>query len=137
MKKVTVTYHAPPHDSKAVEAFGHTFFDGKSEEIEVDDRTLAKMQGNRHFECGEPSDVKDGKRDTTRDKAAAEAARRDDAAKYAAQETARPPLRGAVNPNPPPEDTDDHKSRDDGNPKGGGGQAGEADKPKAHQTAHR
>jgi hypothetical protein len=134
MKKVTVTYHAPPHDSKVVEAFGRTFFDGKSEEIEVDDAVLAKLQNNRHFQCGEPSDVKNGKHDTTRDKAAAEAARREDAAKYAAQETARPTLRGAVNPNPPPEGIDnaDHKSADDA--KAGEGKAGA--KNEAHQ-AHR
>jgi hypothetical protein len=57
MHKLTVTYKAPPHDNKAVEAFGHTFFDGKPEDVEVDDRTLAKLQGNRHFECGPPSDA--------------------------------------------------------------------------------
>jgi hypothetical protein len=58
--KLSVTYRAPPGDSKVTEAFGHTFFDGKAEEIEVDDETLARLQGNRVFECGKPSEVKDG-----------------------------------------------------------------------------
>jgi hypothetical protein len=57
MKKLSVTYHAPKGDNKVVEAFGHTFHDGKAEEVEVDDATLAKMQGNKYFECGKPTDA--------------------------------------------------------------------------------
>jgi hypothetical protein len=56
-KSVSVTYHAPPGDSKVVEMFGHTFYDGKAETVEVDDRVLGKLQGNRHFECGEAKDA--------------------------------------------------------------------------------
>ncbi len=58
LHKVSVTYKAPPGDNKVVEMFGHTFFDGKSEEIEVDDDSLARLQGNRHFECGKATEVK-------------------------------------------------------------------------------
>jgi hypothetical protein len=57
LKKLSVTYHAPKGDSKVVEAFGHTFYDGKAEEVEIEERTLAKLQNNRHFECGKPSDA--------------------------------------------------------------------------------
>ena len=53
MKKVTVTYHAPPGDSRVVEVFGHTFFDGKAEEIEASDLLIEKMRGNRHFEISD------------------------------------------------------------------------------------
>ncbi|MEH2525864.1 MULTISPECIES: hypothetical protein [unclassified Bradyrhizobium] len=53
MKKVSVTYRAPKGDNKVVEAFGHTFHDGKAEQIEVEDATLKKLQSNRHFEVGE------------------------------------------------------------------------------------
>ena len=59
MKKVTVTYHAPPGDSKVVEVWGHTFFDGKAEEIEASDLLIEKMRGNRHFEIsdGPPPEI--------------------------------------------------------------------------------
>jgi len=57
-KRMTATYHAPPGDSKVVEAFGHTFFDGKSEQVDVPDHVAEKMRGNRHFECSEPQDAK-------------------------------------------------------------------------------
>jgi hypothetical protein len=59
MKTLTVTYKAPPGDSKVTEAFGHTFYDGKPETITVDDRILGKLQNNATFECGEPSEAKD------------------------------------------------------------------------------
>jgi hypothetical protein len=43
-QKVTVTYKAPPGDSKVIEAYGHTFFDGKPEDIEVEDHVLGQDQ---------------------------------------------------------------------------------------------
>jgi hypothetical protein len=49
MTKVSVTYHAPKGDNKVVEAFGATFYDGKAEEIEVNERMLAKLRGNTLF----------------------------------------------------------------------------------------
>jgi hypothetical protein len=60
-KELSVTYHAPKGDSKVVEMLGVTFLDGKTETIVVTDRALAKLQGNRHFECGEPKDHKPDK----------------------------------------------------------------------------
>jgi hypothetical protein len=57
-KELSVTYHAPKGDSKVVEMIGHTFYDGKAETVVVDDRTLAMLQGNKHFECGEAKDHK-------------------------------------------------------------------------------
>lgn len=62
MTEVTVTYKAPPGDSKVTEAFGYTFFDGKAEKIEVDERVLGKLQNNPHFTVGEkPADPPDHK----------------------------------------------------------------------------
>jgi hypothetical protein len=49
MTKISVTYHAPKGDSKMATIFGHTFYDGKIEEIEVNDATLAKLKGNSAF----------------------------------------------------------------------------------------
>jgi hypothetical protein len=60
MKKVSVTYHAPKGDSKVVEIWGHVFYDGKAEEIEVDDDTLKTIKGNRFFECGAEADIQPG-----------------------------------------------------------------------------
>jgi len=57
-KSVSVTYRAPKGDAKVTEAFGHTFYDGKTETIEVDDHVLKKLQGNQVFEVGEPTDDK-------------------------------------------------------------------------------
>jgi hypothetical protein len=56
MNKVTVTYRAPPGESKVTEIFGHTFFDGKAETIEVDDRVLTKLQSHAMFDCGPIAD---------------------------------------------------------------------------------
>ncbi|MBO0716574.1 MAG: hypothetical protein J2P55_04460 [Rhizobiales bacterium] len=56
-KKVSVTYHAPKGDSKVVEAFGHTFFDGKAEEIEVPDYQYDKIKNNANFTCGSAGEV--------------------------------------------------------------------------------
>jgi hypothetical protein len=58
MHSITVTYKAPPGEAKVTEAFGHTFFDGKPETIDVDDRVLGKLQHNKMFECGEPGEPK-------------------------------------------------------------------------------
>ena len=69
-KSVSVTYRAPKGDAKVTEAFGHTFYDGKAETIEVDDATLKKLRGNRVFEVSEPTDDKVkayDKADTARD----------------------------------------------------------------------
>lgn len=52
-KTATVTYHAPQGDSKVVEAFGLTFYDGKPETVEVEGGLLAKMMGNKFFEVVE------------------------------------------------------------------------------------
>jgi hypothetical protein len=99
MKSVTVTYHAPPGDSKVVEAWGHTFFDGKSEQVEVPEHIAQKMRGNRHFQCSEPQDAKP--KDAKASKADEDAAKRADAEKTAAQ-LPNPPQRGAVlNPDKP------------------------------------
>jgi hypothetical protein len=49
MSKVSVTYHAPKGDSKMATLFGQTFYDGKAEEIEVNDQVLAKLKGNSLF----------------------------------------------------------------------------------------
>ena len=53
MHNVTVTYTATKGDSKVTEIFGHTFFDGKPETIEVDDRVLGKLQNHPQFTLGE------------------------------------------------------------------------------------
>lgn len=101
MKSVAVTYKAPPGDAKVTEAFGHTFYDGKEETIEVDERVLAKLQGNRLFKVGEPQDADAKQADPEAEAAAAKAAKAADDAKAAAQGTS-PPLRGAQH-NPPVE----------------------------------
>ena len=55
MHTLSVTYKAPPGDSKVTEVFGHTFFDGKPETITVDDRVLGKLKNHPLFKCGEPT----------------------------------------------------------------------------------
>ena len=57
MKKVSVTYHAPKGESKMVTAFGHTFFDGKSEEVTVEDFVHEKLAKHPHFQCGKATDI--------------------------------------------------------------------------------
>lgn len=52
-KEATVTYHAPQGDSKVVEAFGLTFYDGKPETVEVEGGLLRKMMANKYFEVVE------------------------------------------------------------------------------------
>ena len=51
-QKLTVIYTAPPGDSKVTEAFGHTFHDGKPEDIEVDDETAERIKSNPMFGPG-------------------------------------------------------------------------------------
>jgi hypothetical protein len=57
-KEVEVTYHAPQGDSKVVEMFGVTFYDGKPETVLVDETQFNKMKGNKHFEVGQPREPK-------------------------------------------------------------------------------
>jgi hypothetical protein len=97
--KVSVTYRAPPGDSKVTEAFGHTFFDGKAEDIEVDDDTLARLQGNSVFECGKATEVKEGE-----PKKMTDAERKAHDAKILADENAKRAAQGM----PPLEDTPSH-----------------------------
>ena len=58
LKKVSVTYHAPKGDEKVTETFGHTFHDGKPEEVEIPEEMLEKLKSNPNFECGKESDAK-------------------------------------------------------------------------------
>ena len=51
-QKLSVIYKAPPGDAKVVEMFGHTFHDGKPEEIEVDTETAEKIKNNPIFAPG-------------------------------------------------------------------------------------
>ena len=51
-QKLTVVYKAPPGDNKVTEAFGHTFHDGKPEDIEVDDETAERIKSNPVFHPG-------------------------------------------------------------------------------------
>lgn len=90
MQKATVTYVAPPGDSKVVEMGGVTFFDGKSVEINTYDNPslIQKLKGNPHFdmELGKEDDQPPPKRKVGRpSKADIEAAKvaADDAAKEA------------------------------------------------------
>ena len=53
MPKISVTYKAPKGDSKVCDVFGHTFYDGKAEEIEVSDAVAAKLKNNANFTVGE------------------------------------------------------------------------------------
>jgi ubiquitin len=50
---VSVTYRAPKVDSKVVELFGRTFFDGKAVEIEDNEENqhaIAKLTRNKFFQ---------------------------------------------------------------------------------------
>jgi hypothetical protein len=67
MPKITVVYKAPPGDSKVTEAFGHTFFDGKPEEIDVSDEIAEKIKQNPVFNPGGPPE-KSGKADKSEHK---------------------------------------------------------------------
>lgn len=70
MKKATVTYSAPPGDSKVVEMMGQTFFDGKGTEVVLDDFQIAKLEGNKHFKL---SGVQDHDEQAAAEKASKEA----------------------------------------------------------------
>jgi hypothetical protein len=123
--KVSVTYHAPPGDSKVVEAHGHTFFDGKAEEIEVDDDTLARLQGHRMFECGKPTEVKkdEPKKMTDAERKAADA-------KTLAEENEKRAAQGQ----PPLEDPSHPKSGGENHAKSG--ETGHAKEADTHETHH-
>jgi hypothetical protein len=121
MHKVSVTYRAAPGESKVCEMYGHTFYDGKAEDVEVDDETLARLQSNRVFECGKPSEVKEGEPKKMTD---AERKAANDAA--LAQENAKRAAQGM----PPLEDPSHPKSGEAGK-EAGGKEAGEAHKHKA------
>lgn len=56
MKKATVTYSAPPGDSKVVEMMGHTFFDGKGTEVVLDDHLIKKLEANKLFKVSGAQD---------------------------------------------------------------------------------
>lgn len=70
MKKATVTYSAPPGDSKVVEMMGYTFFDGKATEVVCDDFQIEKLEGNKHFKV---SGVQDHDEQAAAEKASKEA----------------------------------------------------------------
>lgn len=50
MPKATVTYYAPKGDSKVCEVFGHTFFDGQSQEVDLPQAQLDKLANNATFQ---------------------------------------------------------------------------------------
>jgi hypothetical protein len=52
MPKLSVVYKAPPGDSKVTELYGHTFYDGKAEEVEVTDEQAEKIKANPVFQPG-------------------------------------------------------------------------------------
>jgi hypothetical protein len=101
MKQMSVTYKAPPGDNKVVEAFGHTFFDGKSEDVTVDDDIAEKLKNNTSFTCSEPTDVKSSDIQPPTE-AEIKAKENEDKRKLEAQ-GASPPQRGAVLNKPAPE----------------------------------
>jgi hypothetical protein len=70
MKKVSVTYKAAKGDSKVVEAWGCTFYDGKAETVTVSDEYYNEMTGNRFFELGKATDVTDAEYQAEKDKSA-------------------------------------------------------------------
>jgi len=53
-QKLSVVYKAPPGDSKVLEMHGHTFFDGKAEEIEVSDEVAESIKKTPVFAPGGP-----------------------------------------------------------------------------------
>ena len=127
MKKVSVTYIAPPGDAKVTEMFGHTLHDGHAEEIELTERELEKLKGNsRMFKLGKETDADDSKPDPQAEKATREAAEEDDKRKREAQGYS-PQLRGAqINPpgDHPPEETDEAKREAQRNPNATRGASG-------------
>ena len=87
MKKVSVTYHAGKGETKVVEAWGCTFYDGKAEEVTVSDEYYNEMVGNRFFELGKPSDVSAADAEKEKQKAVNAA---DKAAEKAAEKSQHP-----------------------------------------------
>jgi hypothetical protein len=51
-QKLSVIYKAPPGDSKVLEIFGFTFYDGQSQDVEVDDETAERIKNNPVFRPG-------------------------------------------------------------------------------------
>jgi hypothetical protein len=70
MKKLSVTYHAAKGDSKTVDAWGHTFFDGKPEQVTVEDALYEEMKVNRFFELSGVTDVSPQDAEAARNKSA-------------------------------------------------------------------
>ena len=68
MKKVTVTYKAVKGDSKVVEAWGCTFYDGKPETVTVSDEYYNEMVNSRYYELGKATDVTEGEHQAEKDK---------------------------------------------------------------------
>jgi hypothetical protein len=60
--KMTVMYKAPPGETKVTEAFGHTFHDGKPEDIEVDEETAERIKTNPMFHPGGAEPDEGGKK---------------------------------------------------------------------------
>ena len=69
MKKLSVTYKAPKGDSKVVEAWGHTFYDGKAEQVTLSDEFYEEATGNRFFELGKVTDVTPQEAEAEKEKA--------------------------------------------------------------------
>ena len=117
LKSVSVTYKAPPGHNKVLEAFGHTFFDGKAETVTVDEDTLLRLQGNPQFKCGEAKEVKETetKADPKEQEAAEKAALLDENEKRAAQ--GLPPVEEEKSP---------HSKSGEGQGQGHGKEANEA-----------
>ena len=118
MKKVSVTYVAPPGDAKVTEMFGHTLHDGHAEDIEVTERELEKLKGNPYFKVGKETDADDAKVDPKAEKATRDAAEQEDQRKKDAQGYS-PQLRGAQ-ANPPPTEAE-QKAAAEAAAKGGAG----------------
>ena len=69
MKKVSVTYHAGKGETKVVEAWGHTFYDGKAETVTVPVEHYNEMISSRFYEVGKPTDVMEAEVEAEKQKA--------------------------------------------------------------------
>jgi hypothetical protein len=52
MPKLSVVYKAPEGAAKVTELYGHTFHDGKAEEVELTDEQAEKVKNNPMFQPG-------------------------------------------------------------------------------------
>jgi hypothetical protein len=52
MPKLSVIYKAKEGDAKVTELYGHTFHDGKAEEVELTDEQAEKIKNNPAFQPG-------------------------------------------------------------------------------------